>query len=282
VRISAVCFKVGRIARFDDFAEHVIGLTRRAAEATPDLILFPEMLTFELLGLTPEGEFAEKFAQLPRFTPAYRQLFQELSRQTGAAIVGGTHPESVQGRIYNTATLFTSDGGCRQQQKCHLIPMEALLVTAGSGIDVFQTGAARIAILTCYDLEFPEAARIAVLKGVEIILSPSATLGPAGYWRVRHCAQARCIENQVYVVHCSLLGEVAGLCFWGRAAMLSPCDRNFPADGVLAQSEINMESILTTDVDLEQLQEIRKHGEVRTLSDIRPDLVNELARLASR
>jgi len=54
-------------------------------------------------------------------------------------------------------------------------------------------------ILICYDIEFPEVARVLAEAGAEILFVPSCTDGREGFCRVRYCAQARAIENQVYV-----------------------------------------------------------------------------------
>lgn len=66
----------------------------------------------------------------------------------------------------------------------------------------------KLAILTCYDIEFPEAARIAADKGVELILCPSYTETVSGYYRVRNTSQARAIENQLFVALSGIVGEL--------------------------------------------------------------------------
>jgi predicted amidohydrolase len=143
---------------------------------------------------------------------------------------------------------------------------------------VIPTEKAKISILICYDLEFPEAARLVTLQGAEIILSPSATLSEAGYWRVRHCAQARCIEDQVYVVHSSLLGGVGlqGLEFWGNSSILTPCDVGYPRRGIAAEGSWNKEMIVSAELDIDLLHEVRERGAAPTLADRRRDLAERV------
>ena len=68
--------------------------------------------------------------------------------------------------------------------------------------------AGNIAILICYDVEFPEVARVMAEAGAEILFVPSCTDGREGFCRVRYCAQARAIENQVYVAMTGTVGNL--------------------------------------------------------------------------
>ena len=81
-------------------------------------------------------------------------------------------------------------------------------VKSGDKIKVFNTDKGKIAILVCYDCEFPELARIAVSKGAKMIFVPFNTDDRRAYLRVRYCAQARAIENQVYVVITGCVGNL--------------------------------------------------------------------------
>ncbi len=217
--------------------------------------------------------------RLSEYTDEYESLFKEISVNKGLTIAAGSHIIEKHGRYFNTAFLFTPEGRSYQQPKCHLFPPEKAWTTPGDNIHVIQMPKCRIALLVCYDMEFPEAARLAAFGGAEILASPSATLDILGYWRVRHCAQARCIENQVYAVHSSLLGEAAGYTFTGRAAVFTPCDRGFPETGVAAQTPLNGEGVVTAVVDLEMLHENRRSGAAPTLGDLRRDMIEALHRV---
>ena len=284
VRISAVSFKCGPIKSFDDFAEHVSRLAGQAAADGPDLVIFPELFTGELMNFFQEPDLGAKFQRLATYTGDYLSLFTSLAKEKSLYIVGGSHYKEVGGKYYNTSHLFTPEGQVLEQRKVHLFPAEKPFTTPGDGFVVFETEKAKVSILTCYDLEFPEPARLAALQGAEILLSPSATLDEAGYWRVRHCAQARCIEDQVFVAHCSLLGGwgMPGLEFWGRASILAPCDTGLPPKGIVAESEANQESVISGEVETETLYAIREAGSATTLKDRRWDLLDRLYRLESK
>jgi predicted amidohydrolase len=149
-------------------------------------------------------------------------------------------------------------------------------------LKIFETEKVKFSILTCYDLEFPETSRLMTLRDADILISPSATLDEQGYWRVRHCGHARAIEDQVYVVHCSLLGNVAGLPFWGMASVLTPCDTGFPVKGIAAESPLNEECLITAELDTELLHENRIQGTVTPLKDRRWDVLEALHAFEAR
>ncbi|MEW6264639.1 MAG: carbon-nitrogen hydrolase family protein [Thermodesulfobacteriota bacterium] len=279
IRLAAAAFKMGAVNSFDDFGDHVSRLVDQAAAHNPDFLVFPEMFTMEIMNSFSEEDFLLKLSCLARQTGDYVALFRQLAREKGFHIVAGSHLVEDEGKFYNVSHLFAPDGQVLVQRKCHLFPMETLYTAPGDRLHVFPTEKAKIAILTCYDLEFPEAARLVTLNGAEVIFSPSATLDEQGYWRVRHSGQARCIEDQVYVVHCGLIGEAAGLNFWGMASILTPCEPGFPIKGVAAESPVNEEAVIVADVDTDRLHEIRAKGAATTLKDRRWDVINALYQL---
>lgn len=279
IRVAAAAFKAGPVKSFDDFAKHAEGLVEQAAAVSPDFLVFPELFTVELMNFFDEPDLPGKFARLTTYTDDYLNLFRPLARDNGFHIVAGSHLRDVGGKFYNTSHVFTPDGQIWEQRKCHLFPIETGWTTPGDKLAVFETDKVKFSVLTCYDLEFPEAARLMTLQGADLLLSPSATLDHHGYWRVRHCGQARCIEDQVFVVHCSLLGIAAGLEFWGMSSVLTPCDKGFPPKGVAAESISGVEEVVWADLETEMLYEIRKQGAATTLKDRRWDVLDDLYQL---
>ncbi len=281
VKISAVTFKCAPVGSFTDFADHVTRLVDEAASEDPDFIIFPELFTNELMHLVDAPDLGAKFMGIPKFTDDYLDLFAGLAKGKSVHIIGGSHFKAIGDKHFNTAHFFYPDGRVAEQPKVHLFPPEKTFTTPGEGFAVFETDKAKVAILTCYDMEFPEPARLATLAGAEILFSPSATLDPHGYWRVRHSAQARCIENQIYAVHCSLVGNwgLPGFEFQGMASIMTPCESGYPDKGIVAESPFNQEGVITGEVDTERLYEIRESGAAPTLKDRRFDLLEELYQL---
>ena len=97
---------------------------------------------------------------------------------------------------------------------------------------------AQVGFNICYEAEIPECAATLTEQGAEIILCPSFTFTEFGFWRVRHCAQARAIENQVYFVHCCT-GGAPGAPLpngWAQSSILTPCDTPWTPSGIVAEA----------------------------------------------
>jgi predicted amidohydrolase len=131
-------------------------------------------------------------------------------------------------------------------------------------------------VLICYDVEFPEAVRHLADEGAEILFVPFCTDNRQGYLRVRYCAQARAIENQIYV---ALTGNVGNLpdvmnmdVQYGQAVVFTPSDFAFARDGIAAEADSNEETVLVCDLDLDSLHQSRSSGTVTPRIDRRPDL----------
>jgi predicted amidohydrolase len=93
---------------------------------------------------------------------------------------------------------------------------------------------------------------------------------------VRSCAQARAIENHVYVILSGAVGnlpEVDGSdIHYAQSAILTPSDIAFARDGVAAEATPNVETMLVHDLDLDLLRRTKRTGAVRTVFDRRKDL----------
>jgi len=180
--------------------------------------------------------------------------------------------------IRNVAHLFTPNGGVYTQQKLHVTPSERAEygIEPGEGLTVFVTSHARVAMLICYDVEFPELARLLTLAGVEVLFVPFSTDERKAYLRVRYTAQARAVENVIYTALSGNVGnlpQVANfLINYGQAAICTPSDFPFPPDATAAVADFNTETVVISDLDLVALEEAREMGSVRPLRDRRTDL----------
>jgi len=267
--VSCVQFAYKQIESFEDFAKNVENLLNQADGS--DFVVFPETLTLELQYLIPNNNLNK----IPEFTEKYRNLFARLSREKGQYIIGGSHLTIENGKEYNIGYIFCPDGKLLKHRKTHLFPLEASMgVTPGNTLEIFKTEKANIGLAICYEMEFPEVARTLTLKGVDVIFCPSYTIGEAGFWRVRHCCQARAIENQIYILHSCLVGESPhkGMEGWGRSSILSPCESPWNPNGIIAEAKTNEEMVITGELDLKVLHKKRKRGAATTLKDRRPEI----------
>jgi predicted amidohydrolase len=201
-------------------------------------------------------------------------LFKRLAVESRTYIIAGTHPIIQAGELFNAAHLFTPNGRIFRQKKVHLTQTEKgpYQMSRGHGFYLYHTDFGNIAILVCYDVEFPEAARLLAEAGAQIIFVPSCTDERQGFCRVRYCAQARASENQIYVAMAGTVGnlpEVPGMStHYGQAAILTPSDYFFARDGIAAEGTVNQEQMVLADVDLDLLEEQRMNGTVLPLNDL--------------
>ncbi|MCA9620230.1 MAG: carbon-nitrogen hydrolase, partial [Myxococcales bacterium] len=149
-------------------------------------------------------------------------------------------------------------------------------VAPGDEVRVFDTDRGKVAILICYDVEFPELGRIVRKLGADILFVPFNTDERRGYLRVRHCAQARAIENEVYVAISGCTGnqpfvENADV-HYAQSAVFTPSDFPFARDAVAAEAQPNTETLIFHDVDTELLRRHRQTGTVDTWRDRRTDM----------
>ncbi|MCJ8007258.1 carbon-nitrogen hydrolase family protein [Lederbergia wuyishanensis] len=278
LRVSAVQYHLHTIQSFEEFAKQCEHYIKTAQEFGSEFILFPEFFTTQLLSIgNGEGE-SLSIDELPSFTEQYKSLFTKFAKETNMHIIAGTHVIKKNDRLYNVAHLFYPDGRIAEQAKLHITPteVEEWNMSAGDGLEVFDTDKGRIAVLTCYDIEFPEIVRMAKAKGADVIFCPSCTDDRHGFHRVRYTSHARAIENQVYVVLTGTVGSLPTVDFmrgnFGQAAVITPNDVPFPPQGIMVQGEINDDMIVTADLDLSLLYEVRERGSVTTWRDRRVDL----------
>lgn len=276
--VGTVQYGIGKLRSKKGFWDKVNKHVQAAQAKGVNVLMFPEYLTGHLLALEPEMSTPDACAYLDRHTDEYMTTFTQISRETGMIILGGTHIHKENNEYLNTAFLFFPDGRIERHTKVHPTPEErkSWHLAAGDRYSVIDTEYGKLAIQVCYDIEFPEGPRILANMGAQIVLCPSYTDAAAGYWRVRHCAQARAIENQYYVVLSGIVGKLphvpqidAGYC---QAGVFAPSDHPFPASGILAVGRTNQDSLLTYSLDLAILKENHENGGVAPYFDRKTEL----------
>lgn len=286
VRVCATQYDQRRISSFEDFADQIEYFAQNAATYDSHLLLFPEFVTAQLYSTFTRGiALLDAVEQLAALAPRIDALFRDVAMRHRLHVVGGTTPVRTEEGMRNVAHLYTPGGSSYTQEKLHITPAEREYwgITPGDGVKVFETALGRLAIVVCYDIEFPELVRMLVENGVDIILNPFATDERKSYLRVRYCAQARAVENMVYVV---MSGNVGGLSHspsmtinFGQAAICTPSDFAFPKDGVAAEGIVNTQTVVIADLDLGALDIQRQSASVRPLLDRRHDIYELTAKV---
>lgn len=278
IRVCAAQYQMRVIKSWQEF-EHSVAFFVNAADSYHcHFLVFPEYFTAQLFTLMPtEWSPKKTVGELANMTDRYIEMFCRMSSKHRLYIIGGSQPVWRDGKLFNVAHIFTPTGKVYTQDKLHVTPSErsAWDIRPGQGLTVFDTPLGRIAIQICYDIEFPELARLLTLAGVETIFVPFSTDERKAYLRVRYSAQARAVENSIYTVIAGNVGTLphrSYLLNYGQAAVFTPSDFEFPPNAIAGEAEPNAETVVIADLDLTNLTVNREQGHTRPLYDRRIDM----------
>jgi N-carbamoylputrescine amidase len=192
---------------------------------------------------------------------------QELAAKIGCVIVGSLFEKRAPGIYHNTAVVCDADGSYLGMYRKMHIPQdpgfdEKFYFTPGDlGFRAFDTAVGRIGVLICWDQWFPEAARLTVLQGAEILLYPTAigwddledkSLRPVQYEAWQVAMRAHAIANGVFVAAPNRTGREGRLEFWGGSFVVDPEGR------VLHQSPHKGAEVSVTDCDRDGIEKARQ------------------------
>jgi len=214
-------------------------IVRKMRRKNVDIACFPEFATtgYSL------GKNWRKFAEhIPGPTT---DRIGEMAREYGHYLIIGL-PELDSGRVFDSTVLVSP----REEvvgiyRKVHLWGTERKYLTPGEKFSVFKTDFAKVGMGICYDLEFPESARVMAIQGAQIIFFPSAEMKPLQTIVTRYL-QTRASENQVYVAFANRVGREGATSFFGGSLIISPDSR------ILASCS-GTESVAIAKLDLKKL-----------------------------
>lgn len=278
VRLGLIQWQMRDYENLDSLFEQVAYFIDSISSYQTDFAVLPELFNGPLMGSFRDMNEAEAMRELARFTPAIQSRFKELAIRYNVNIVTGSTPIWEDDTLYTGGFLCHRDGRIDEYRKIHIPPNEIRHwgTKGGHQVSVFPTDAGRVGILLCYDVEFPELARLMADQGMQILFVPFLTDTQNAYMRVRYCAQARAIENECFV---AIVGSVGNLpkvenlgIQYAQSAVFTPCDFAFPSTGIKSEATANTEMVLIVDLDMELLDELHSYGTVQNLKDRRKDL----------
>jgi predicted amidohydrolase len=242
---------------------------QEAAAAGAELVVLPELCDS---GYVFSGaDEARGLASLVADAAVLRQ-WQAQARAHGLVIVGGFCELGRDGRLYNSAALVDASGPRAVYRKAHLWDAEKLVFTPGSGPPpLVDIPAGRVAVMICYDLEFPEWVRRAALAGADLIAAPvnwPAAPRPAGERAAEVVkAQAGAAVNGVYVAVADRCGPERGVSWVGGSLIAGP--DGYPLAGPAVAGE---PAVLAAGCDLAAARDKRITAHNDLLADRRPEL----------
>lgn len=280
VRVGLVQWQMRSYKTLDDVFEQVEFFIDAVSGYKSDFVLFPEYFNAPLMAKYNDMGEAQSIRALAQYTEEVRDRFIALAIKHNINIITGSMPyvKKEDNGLYNVGFLCRRDGTYEMYEKIHVTPDEVKSwgLSGGKRVQTFETDCAKIGVLICYDVEFPELSRLMADQGMQILFVPFLTDTQNGYSRVRVCAQARAIENECFVVIAGSVGNLPRVhnmdIQYAQSGVFTPCDFAFPTDGRRAEATPNTEMILVSDVDLDLLSELHTYGSVRNLRDRRNDL----------
>jgi len=258
--------------------EKHLGFIRQAAEAGAQIACLQEIFFgpyFCAEQTTKWYDFTEPVPDGPTI-----RLMQEEARRHRLALIVPIYEVEQEGVYYNTAAVIHNDGTYlgkyRKSHIPHVAPgfWEKFYFRPGNlGFPVFDLGFAKIGVYICYDRHFPEGARALGLNGAEIVFNPSATVaGLSEYlWKLELPAHA--VANGYFVGAINRVGTEAPWNigeFYGQSYFCDPRGRIF------AQASRDHDEVLTADLDLEMIGEVRKTWQF--FRDRRPEMYDALVK----
>lgn len=252
LRIASVQL-LGKPTKEETYA-HIRALVSAIPDGAADLIMLPEMWN----GPYEAARFPT-FAE-PEGSPS-RQFLSALAKERRVYLCGGSIAEREGERVYNTAYVFDPEGiQIAKHRKMHLFDIdvkggqrffESDTLSPGNTVTVFPTAFCTMGLCICYDLRFPELARLMVDAGAKVLLVPAAfnmTTGPA-HWELLF--RARAVDNQVYTVGVAPARDPdASYQSWGHSIVCSPWGE------VLLQMD-EKEGVAVTELDLDRVEQVR-------------------------
>ena len=169
------------------------------------------------------------YSHLPAFADMFPELIETMRQwaQRYQIVLAGTLVEKEQRdgstHFYNTLFVIDETGviGAYRKQRLFTGWGENLHFSAGSTTKPLQTKYGKIGCLVCFDLRFPELARVQCQQGADILIC--SAMWPdvrIHHWNI--LLQARAIENQIFVVGCNAVGMSGNSQLGGRSTIYSP------------------------------------------------------------
>lgn len=272
MKLATAAYPMDFLDSFDAYAAKLTAWVADGAANGAELLVFPEYGAMELAtlkGRAAAGDLEASLHAVSEMIPRADALHADLAQRYDVHILAASGPvfdPEIGTRPVNRARLFTPTGamGVQDKQIMTRFEREEWNVVPGGPLRLFDTSLGRIAVLICYDSEYPLLGR--ALMEADLVLVPSCTEALAGYWRVRIGSMARALEQQSVTV----MASTVGACDWsyavdtntGAGGVFGPPDRGFPPTGVIAEGVLNQPGWTYATVDMTAVAQVRADGVV--------------------
>ncbi|MEM0343303.1 MAG: carbon-nitrogen hydrolase family protein [Thermoplasmata archaeon] len=231
------------------------------------IVIFPEL---SLTGYLPRDDL---FRQAETMNgPTVRSVLR-LAKTTKKDIIFGCpmRDDRVPGLVYNSCLLASGKGRLFRYDKMYLPTFgpfeEKVFFAEGRSAVVGEGLHAKLGLMVCYDMFFPELAKLETLMGAQIVVNISAAPTTSMPF-FRRVMPARAIENGVFVAYCNLVGVHGSLVFSGGSVLLSP-----RGEEIIRAKDLE-EDVVEAQIDLSDIDVSRRFRP--TVRDTRVELLEEI------
>lgn len=246
-------------SKFDNLANAAVKI-KEAATKGAQVVALPECFN------CPYGTnfFPEYAETIPGNST---EVLSKAAKDNDIFLVGGSIPESKNGKLFNTSPIFNPTGDMiATHQKVHLFDIdvpgkirfkESETLSPGNKLTTFDTPFCKIGVGICYDIRFAELAQIYAKNGCKLLIYPGAfnmTTGPA-HWELLQ--RARAVDNQLYIAAVSpARSETASYTAWGHSTVINPW-------GEVISTTEHSEDIIYADINVDYVDEVRSQIPLR-------------------
>jgi predicted amidohydrolase len=265
--------KTENLRKYDRYLE-------KAAKMGAQLVVFPEL---SVTGYACGDAFFEVAEPVPG--PSTNHV-SEIARELRLHVIFGMPERGLAGVIYNSAVIVGPEGHIGTWRK-HTLPGHATdlggpgafpdrrFFRSGRLSPVFDTAIGRIGLMVCYDVFFPEIARLLTLKGADLLVGIS---GSPAFERpiFEALVLARAMENTIPFAYCNLAGKEGDVAYWGGSRLICAGDpkSKVPGSPMIAQAAYDVEDLVCGEVDYEATHRFRPFFPV--LRDLSIDMFTQL------
>lgn len=213
-------------------------------EGALDLVICPELF---LSGYNV-GDKVRRLAE-PR-DGAFAKAAAALAKTRRTALIYG-YPEQAGDVVHNAAICIGADGEvlAHHRKLCMPNEFERGHFAPGDGHTFFRLNGWKVAMLICYEIEFPEAVRGCARRGAQLVVAPTA-LKRQWSFVARSLVPTRAFENGIFVAYANYCGEEGDFEYLGESRVVGPMGQVISA--------ADQEALLPATLDLREIDLARR------------------------
>ena len=253
MKVGILQLKVGPLP--EENIKRAATMVKALALQGAEMVLLPEMFCCPY-----ENSAFQKYAQPAK--GVYWQALSHCAAENHVYLVAGSVPEQAGDNLYNTSYVFGPDGKeLARHRKMHLFDIavaggqhfkESDTFSAGNKVTTFKTPFGIMGLCICFDMRFPELARLMALQGAIVMFVPAAfnsTTGPA-HWEI--LMRQRAVDNQCFVCACApATDKSASYVSYAHSMVVSPWGKVLYDAGQEERAEV-------VEIELSKAIEVRK------------------------